>query len=79
MREISLQMAQDMGLVPRPSQFDTRWKFGPLVRIKLCGEYEYRKRRRAIVEQFCINKELEICDYDSLVGNRAGSGEGKGL
>jgi hypothetical protein len=65
-REISLQMAQELGLVPRVNQFDTKWTFGPLKRVVQCGDDEYRRRRAAIVAEFCFDKNLEICDYDRL-------------
>ena len=66
MREISLQMAQELGLIPRVNQFDTKWTFGPLKRVVQCGEDEYRRRRAAIVDKYCFDKRMELCDYDAL-------------
>ena len=66
MKEISLEMAQELGLVPRVDSFDTHWSFGPFKRVTTCSEDEYRRRRKAIVDKYCFDKELEICDYDSL-------------
>lgn len=71
MRDVSLQTAQELGLVPRVDQFDEKWSFGPIKRVVMCGEDDYRARRRAIVDRFCFDKELELCDYDKLVAARA--------
>lgn len=58
-REISLEFAQDLGLVPRAHQKSIKWTWEDP------GKYrEYNiARRREIVEQYCSDKELHLCIF----------------
>ena len=59
MAEISLEMAQEIGLVPKANQFNRiSW-----LENRLCSEQEYRQRRSKIVERYCFDKEKNICKF----------------
>lgn len=66
MRPISLEMAQELLLVPRADPFDIEWQFGPLKRVVMCSEDEFRARKKNIIDRYYYDKNLHLCDYDAL-------------
>jgi len=63
MKRISLEMAQDIGLVPEPNGYVTT----PLGLGSYFSEDIYRCEERRIIKEKCIDQNLWVCEFDKEV------------
>ena len=64
MDEISLFMAQDLCLIPKPNQFNDYGTVGLVFRdIRLCSESEYKQKQDMIIDRYCSDKHLLLCKF----------------
>lgn len=57
--EISIEMAQDIGLVPKPKQKSNRWIWEPVDKYL---DYNIQQHQ-LIVDEYCTHKDIQTCIF----------------
>jgi len=67
MQKITLECAQDLGIVPFPKLYKRLWKCGFLEKVVNVSEEEYRRQHNEIIDKYCCDKELDLVEVAECV------------